>query len=172
MVSQSRRRGLRSSQIIMSICIAHIYKAERIYKTLHTNASQSSLRHSRHCGLNTVINNKPHQTFRETNRIYGLGISTHSTALNCSGLAKGFQSLSALISGGIPLSTKLNPDQGQKVTTRCLCLNRYLVPLFGVHRMCVPYGMWGLKTQQVIQPERSIVYLTDDWGLFKYTEVI
>lgn len=76
------------------------------YKTRHTNASQSSLRHSRHCGLNTTINNKPHQTFRETNRSYGLGISTHSTALNCNELAKVFQSLSALISGWISLSTK------------------------------------------------------------------
>lgn len=25
--------------------------------------------------------------------------------------------------------------------------------------MCVPYGMWGLKTQQVIQSERIIVNL-------------
>lgn len=45
------------------------------------------------------------------------------------------------------------------MTVQCLGLNWYLVPLFGVHRMCVPYGMWGLKTQQVIQSERAIVYL-------------
>lgn len=45
------------------------------------------------------------------------------------------------------------------MTKYSLHLNRYLVPSFGVHRMCVPYGMWGLKTQQVIQSERIIVNL-------------
>lgn len=43
---------------------------------------------------------------------------------------------------------------------RRLRLNWYLVPFFGVHRMCVPYGMWGLKTQQVKQSDRTIVNLT------------
>lgn len=47
------------------------------------------------------------------------------------------------------------------MTTQGLGLNWYLVPFFGVHRICVPYGMWGLKTQQVIHPERTTVYLTD-----------
>lgn len=42
----------------------------------------------------------------------------------------------------------------------CLRLNWYLVPFFGVHRMCVPYGMWGLKTQQVKQSDRTIGILT------------
>lgn len=50
------------------------------------------------------------------------------------------------------------------MTIQGLRLNRYLVPFFGVHRMCVPYGMWGLKTQQVIHPEKSycvFVYALD-----------
>lgn len=60
-------------------------------KTLHANSkvSQSFLCHSRHCGLCTRIN-KPHQTFRETNRSYRLATSTHSTGLNCSASLRDF----------------------------------------------------------------------------------
>lgn len=79
----------KSSQTIMTIFIAHIQgianlpnTARKLYKML-----QSFLHHSKHCGLCTSIN-KPHQSFEETNRSYGLGTSTHSTALNCSALAK------------------------------------------------------------------------------------
>lgn len=131
--------------------------------------SQSFLRHSRHCGLCTSIN-KSHQTFGETNRSYGLGTATHSTALNCSALAKRFESLPALISWPSSSFTERRQMRsliscwGHKVTIQGLRLNRYLVPFFGVHRMCVPYGMWGLKTQQVIHPEKNycvFVYALD-----------
>ena len=30
--------------------------------------------------------------------------------------------------------------------------------------MCVPYGMWGLKTQQVIQSEITILFCTEGFG--------
>lgn len=94
----------------------------------------------------------------------------HSTRLQCT-TSDIFQSLSALISGSNRVSTKqgfefreLNPDQGQKVTKQFQSLNWYLVPFFVVHRICVPYGMWGLKTHRVIQAEKTIVYLTEIWG--------
>lgn len=87
-------RENKSSQTIMWLKCINVYSTHTRHSksTKHCTQNQESqffLRHSRHCGLCTSIN-KPHQTFRETNKSYGLDTSTHSTALNCSALPKPF----------------------------------------------------------------------------------
>lgn len=156
-------------------CTAHIKGTANLQDTAHICATVVSTPQQALWPICMHIDNEPHQTFRETIRSYGLATSTHITALDCRALV---QSLSALSSGSIrfPLSgiefRKLNPGWGQKVTKQCERLNWYLVPFFVVHRICVPYGMWGLKTQNVIQPERTMEYLTVCWGKEKHTLVM
>lgn len=87
------RSPTRREETISWALLAHIYGRADLQNTAHRCTTILSKPQQALWPMCTLINNDPHQTLRETNRSYRSGTSTHSTALNCSPLPKGFQSL-------------------------------------------------------------------------------
>lgn len=129
--------------------------------------SQSFLCHSRHCGLCTSIN-KPHQTFRETNRSYGLGTSftqlkdfRHSLPLSA-------------VSDQVPLAlnnewTKLNADQLRRAESEQVSMSKS-VPCPTLRCPSYVSTVWHVGTKNTTSYTVCKNHLSESWSKCKKEE--